>query len=61
MVVERHPTNRARFCLHVAALSEAGLQHPPDFTEMPGDYLIYQNGCAVKVGYKSPFRETHRL
>ena len=51
-----HPKNPERFCLHVTGLSNEAIQEPPDFTEMPGDYLIYRNGKALKVGYQKPYR-----
>ena len=56
-----HPMNPERFCLHVTGLSDEAMREPPDFTEMPGDFLIYQNGKALKVGYQKPYRLKHRF
>lgn len=56
-----HPMNPERFCLHVTGLSDDAIQEPPDFTEMPGDYLIYRNGKALKVGYQKPYRLKYQL
>jgi hypothetical protein len=50
----QHPQNAERFCLVVTALSNEALKHPPDFAEMPGDYLIYQDGKPLKVGFQRP-------
>ena len=51
-----HPINPERFCLHVTGLSNDAIQEPPDFTEMPGDFLIYRSGKALRVGYQKPYR-----
>lgn len=56
IVLGEHPMNAERFCLHVTGLSNEAMQEPPDFTEMPGDFLIYRNGKALKVGYRNPYR-----
>ena len=56
-----HPMNPERFCLHVTGLSNEAIQEPPDFTEMPGDFLIYRNGKALKVGYQKPCRLKYQL
>ena len=56
-----HPKNLGRFCLHVTGLSNEVIQEPPDFTEMPGDFLIYRNGKALKVGYQKPYRLKYQL
>lgn len=56
IVLGEHPMNPERFCLHVTGLSNEAMQEPPDFTEMPGDFLIYRNGNALKVGYQNPYR-----
>ena len=56
IVLGEHPMNPERFCLHVTGLSNEAMQEPPDFTEMPGDFLIYRNGKALKVGYRNPYR-----
>lgn len=56
-----HPMNPERFCLHVTGLSNEAIQEPPDFTEMPGDFLIYRNGNALKVGYQKPYRLKYQL
>jgi len=50
----QHPQNAERFCLVVTALSSEALRHPPNFTEMPGDYLIYQDGKPLRVGFQRP-------
>jgi hypothetical protein len=52
IVFGQHPQNAERFCLVVTALSNEALRHPPDFAEMPGDYLIYQDGKPLKVGFQ---------
>jgi len=54
----QHPKNAERFCLVVTALSNEALRHPPDFTEMPGDYLIYQDGKPIRVGFQRPYTWT---
>ena len=56
-----HPMNTERFCLHVTGLSNEAIQEPPDFTEMPGDFLIYRNGKVLKVGYQKPYRLKYQL
>ena len=56
-----HPKNPERFCLHVTGLSDKAIQEPPDFTELPGDFLIYRNGRALKVGYQKPYRLKYQL
>ena len=56
-----HPMNTGRFCLQVTGLSNEAIQEPPDFTEMPGDFLIYRNGKALKVGYQKPYRLKYQL
>jgi hypothetical protein len=56
-----HPVNPERFCLYVTGLSNEAIQEPPDFTEMPGDSLIYRNGKAVKIGYQRPYRLKYQL
>ncbi len=56
IVLGEHPMNPERFCLHVTGLSNEAMQEPPDFTELPGDFLIYRNGNALKVGYQNPYR-----
>lgn len=48
-----NPQNTERFCLVVTALNSEALRQPPDFSEMPGDYLIYQDGKILKVGYQT--------
>ena len=56
-----HPMNPERFCLYVTGLSNEAIQEPPDFTEMPGDFLIYCSGKALKVGYQKPYRLKYQL
>ena len=56
-----HPKNPERFCLHVTGLSNEAIKELPDFTEMPGDFLIYRNGKALKVGYQKPYRLKYQL
>jgi len=51
-----HPQNAKRFCMIVTALRNEALRQPPDFTEMPGDYLIYQKGESLRVGFQKPYR-----
>jgi hypothetical protein len=54
----QHPKNDERFCLVVTALNNEALRNPPDFTEMPGDYLIYQDGKPIRVGFQRPYTWT---
>lgn len=56
-----NPQNDERFCMVVTALNNEALKHPPDFTEMPGDYLIYQDGKPLKVGFQTLRREIYRI
>lgn len=56
-----HPKNDDRFCMVVTGLSADALQQPPDFTEMPGDYLIYRRGKALEVGYRQQHRWVYRF
>ena len=56
-----HPKNPECFCLHVTGLSDKAIQEPPDFTELPGDFLIYRNGRALKGGYQKPYRLKYQL
>jgi hypothetical protein len=56
-----HPQNAQRFCLIVTALRNEALKQPPDFTEMLGDYLIYQKGEPFQVGFQNPYRWVYRI
>ena len=56
-----HPQNAERFCLVVTALNNEALRQPPDFTEMPGDYVIYQEGKPLRVGFQKLRRCTYRI
>jgi hypothetical protein len=57
----QHPKNDERFCLVVTALNNEALRHPPDFSEMPGDYLIYQDGKPLRVGFQRPYTWVYRM
>ena len=56
-----HPQNAERFCLIVTALNNEALRQPPDFAEMPGDYLIYQGGKPLRVGFQTLRRCTYKI
>jgi len=56
-----NPQNAERFCLVVTALNNEALRKPPDFAEMPGDYLIYQDGKPIRVGFQRPYRWVYRI
>ena len=56
-----NPQNAERFCLIITALNNEALRNPPDFTEMPGDYLIYQDGKPLRVGFQMPYRWVYRI
>jgi hypothetical protein len=56
-----HPQNPDCFCLIITALRNETLRQPPDFTEMPGDYLIYQKDEPLKVGFQKPYRWVYRI
>lgn len=47
--------------LIVTALNNEALKQSPDFTEMPGDYLIYQDGKTLKVGFQTLRREIYKI
>ena len=61
IVFGENPQNDERFCLIVTALSNEALRQPPDFTEMPGDYLIYQDGKPLRVGFQTLRRCIYRI
>jgi len=56
-----HPQNAERFVMIVTALGNEALRQPPDFTEMPGDYLIYQKGKPLRVGFQKPYQWVYRI
>ena len=61
VIRSENPQNADRFCLVVTALSNEALRQPPDFSEMPGDYLTYQDGKPLEVGFQVLSRLTYKI